>query len=136
MEEHHDLTDEYQGIFMTIELEVVNTYRNNPELVDHNVDKVYEGLHRTFEKELQGKNPPRLRLNDLEEALHDRLTGLCEIFLGDGELKNEDGEDIDLPMEPISKEVIVKILKRLRSSIKTWSSYGRRGYLEYISRFM
>jgi len=130
-----DLTTIYQDIFHNIELNVVTFYREHPDLVDHQVDKIYEALQRTFEKELQGKKPPRLRWKGAEEELFMRLMALSELIMGNT-LETEDGEPVELPVEPISKELLVKIFKRLRSSINLWSERGRRGYLDYIINFM
>ena len=133
-----DLTSEYENIFMTIEKNVVDTCRKYSDLVDHNIDKVYEAVQRTLEKELQGKNPPTYRWKGHEEELFYTVDALVHLFLGDEALEITDA-DSEIEVETVSKETMVKILKRLRSSVKTWtgsSAYGRRGYIDYISRFL
>jgi hypothetical protein len=133
-----DLAQEYPDIFYNLELQVVNYYRAHPTLTDYQVDKVYEGLERTLEKELQGKHPPKLRWKDAEERLFIQLQEIGNWLLGDS-LTTKDGEPFPPPDEPISKELLVKIIKRLGSSVKVWtgsSGYGQRGYLDYISNFM
>jgi hypothetical protein len=160
-----NLTDEYQHIFMNIELNVVMVCRKYTELVDHNIDKVYEAVQRTLEKELQGKNPPKYRWKGHEEDLFEAVEGMTRVLLGEDSLveyvksdedtthdaeatvddevedddEADDDDDDEIEVETVPKEVMVKILKRLRSSVHTWtgsSAYGRRGYIDYISNFM
>ncbi|MDQ7035343.1 MAG: hypothetical protein Q9P01_11055, partial [Anaerolineae bacterium] len=60
--------------------------------------------------------------------------------IDEDDIDDEDMDEDDEPIiETISKETMVKIMRRLRRSINTWSgsnAYGRRGYLNYISQFM
>lgn len=141
--------DEHQGILQSIETNVVAYYREHPELTDYNVEKVYTGLQRTFEKEIQDRKAPKLRFNELEKRLFDMIEGISRFFVGekgllphkeqDGFAEDEESDEILLDSgESVSKEVIVKALKRLRGSIKTWTGKvrGQRGYLDYISQFM
>ena len=164
-----DFLDAHQGILQSIEMSVVAYYRNHQNLVDYNVEKIYNGIQRTFDKEIQGKNPPRLKFSPLEQELFDNIERFCRIFVGDAELSElyeeveeegdaaqeineedipkiivevdegrEEDEDLDSLIDPVSKEVVVQAMKRLRKSIKTWTgnTYGKQGYLNYISNFM
>lgn len=144
--------DEHQGILQSIEMNVVAYYREHPELTDYNVEKVYNGLQRSYEKEIQDRKAPKLRFNEMEQDLFNKIENISRFFVGEVDLQqvrdqdSEDSEhedeasDEDEPglIEPVSKEVIVKALKRLRGSIKTWTGKvrGQRGYLDYISQFM
>jgi hypothetical protein len=158
-----NLTEEYQHIFMSIELNVVSKCRQYTDLVDHNIDKVYEAVQRTLEKELQSRNPPTYRWKGHEEELFNAVEGMARVLIGEDSLveylesesdiddaetltpdesaiveEDDEGED-EIEVETVSKEIMVKIMKRLRSSVKTWtgsSAYGRRGYIDYISRFL
>ena len=134
-----DLTNEYPEVFMNIEMNVIEYCKAHREIVDYHINKVYEGIQRTFEKEVQGRKPPRLRWKDNEEGLYDLVMGICEVMMGEGEpLETEDGEPIEVVETPLSKELMINIMKRLRSSVSLWtgSAYGRRGYIDYISRTM
>jgi len=133
--------EENQFILMAIESQVIAHYRENPELVDNNVEKVYNSLQRVFDKEVKERNAPKLRFNPIEQALYDRIETICRLYTGEEVLDSEDeelDEDDILNFNPVSKTVIIQCMKRLRSSIKTWSgnTYGIRGYLDYISNFM
>lgn len=142
--------DENHGTLLSIESIVVAYYREHPNLSDSNVEKVYNSLQRVFDKEVQGKNPPKLRFNDLEQDLFDRIEAICRILVGDDDAEplsedeqetvETDSEEIEaLEIDPVPKDVMVKCMKRLRSSIKTWTgrnAYGRQGYLNYVSSFI
>lgn len=131
-----DFVEANEGILMSIESAVMGFYRDHVDLVDYNVDKVYEAIQRTFEKELQGKNPPTLRLKGLEEELHSNVLNICKVLIGEEPVEDEEGNEVTLPAVP--KETIVDCMKRLRKSIKTWTgnAYGRTGYLDYVKRFI
>ena len=128
--------DDNQGLLLSIESAVIKFYREHPTLLDHNVDKVYEGIQRTYEKAVQGKNPPTLRWKDLEEDLFNDLMLVIKVMSGENSLSTEEGEEIMLP--PTPPEVIVAALKLLRKSIGTWTgkTQGRRGYLDYVDGFI
>lgn len=133
-----ELTDDYPEVFMNIEMNVVDYCQRHREIVDYHINKVYDGVQRTLEKELQGKNPPRLRWKGNEEELYNMVMGICEVMMGEGEpLETEDGEPIEIVEEPLPKELFVQVMKRLQSSVRLWNdSYGRRGYIDYITRMI
>ncbi len=45
---------------------------------------------------------------------------MCEWRLGRTVLATEDGEPLPLPVEPLTLEEMVAILKRIRKSIRFW----------------
>lgn len=137
--------EENQFILMAIESQVTITYRQNPELVDNNVEKVYNSLQRVFDKEVKERDAPKLRFTPLEQDLYDRIDTVCRLYTGEQlldskalDVEDEDDLELDFNPNPVSKTIIIQCMKRLRSSIKTWSgnTYGIRGYLDYISQFM
>lgn len=145
----YDAVNNYEHILRIIELNVVMYYREHPKLADSNLEKIYNSIQRTYEKEIQEKNPPKLRFNELEQDLFDSIHHITRYFIGEAKMEvletddNEDEtsekiEDMNADFEPVSKKAIVDCMKRLRSSIKIWSgnAYGRQGYLNYISQFM
>lgn len=139
--------DEHQDILQSFEMNVVAYYREHPGLTDYNIEKIYNSLQRIYEKEIQDRKPPKLRFNDLEQGLFDMLESISRFFVGEEEVElhrshdhdSEDGEheieeqddneesDEELldSIEHVSKEVIVKAMKRLRGSIKTWTGKVR-----------
>jgi hypothetical protein len=117
--------EEHSDKLKPIEQAVLMYFRSHRHLVDHNVDKIYEAIQRHYEKLLQGKNPPSLRLNADEEALHKEILPLAlSLFAAEDDKENQ--------------ELLIKAMKILRRSIHTWtgSAYGRQGYLNYIDRML
>lgn len=120
-----DITEEQMEKFMAIELLILDFYRSHRNLVDFNVDRIFEAYQRHYEKTLQGKNPPVLRLDADEERLYKAL----------GEILPELFVDLD---DAENQKLLVAVMKRLRKSIQTWTgkTYGRQGYLNYIDSML
>jgi hypothetical protein len=116
--------EEHRSILLNIESTVINRYITQPEMVDHNVDKVYETLMREYQAALKDKAPPKQRFNEIEQTLYDELRPILEIEMRHG----------------YDTETIIAVLKRLRTSIRLWGkgkgSYGRQGYLNYVRNFL
>jgi hypothetical protein len=120
-----DIIEEQMERLMAIELLILDFYRSHRNLVDFNVDRIFETYQRHYEKILQGKNPPDLRLDADEERLYKALgETLATLF--------DNLEDAE------NQKILVAIMKRLRKSIQTWTgkTYGRQGYLNYIDRML
>jgi hypothetical protein len=57
--------------------------------------------------------------------------------LGRSALQTESGEMVEFGMEPIAVGDLVLCLKRIRKSIQLWRKEGgRRGYFEFVGRFL
>ena len=120
-----DITEEHLDKFMAIEQIVLSFYRSHPNFVDFNVDRVFEAYQRHYEKILQSKNPPVLRLDADEERFYKAI----------GEILPELFVDLD---DAENQKILVAIMKRLCKSIQTWTgkTYGRQGYLNYIDQML
>ncbi len=91
---------------------------------------------RYYQAEERGHNTPALRLADLEQHLFERVKAMCEWRLG-REALLADGPEPDVPMpEPVTLEEIIACLKRVRLSVKRNKDGGRRGYLDFVSRYI
>lgn len=64
---------------------IIRFYREHPGLLDHNVHKVYEALERQYNAEMNGRNPPPLRLTPLEQVLYDKVSVVCQRWMGRSE---------------------------------------------------
>jgi hypothetical protein len=120
-----DIVEEQLDKFMSIEQLILNFYHTHPNLVDFNVDRVFEAYQRHYEKILQGKNPPNLKLDSDEERLYKALEEILPTLFPN----LEDAEN---------QRIFVAVMKRLRKSIQTWTgkTYGRQGYLNYINSML
>ena len=128
----NDLEEKYLDLLQNIEFSIVLVYRRNPDLTDHNVDMALE----TLGKKYQGKNvfPPQ---NPVTLEVYETVQDVCDWRLGDAILINENSQPVDIPLEPVSREVIIACLHRLRKSVRTWTKQGgRQGYLYYIEQFL
>jgi hypothetical protein len=149
-----------ENILFNMEVNIVQVYKDHPELLDHHVRRVLEQLERTLKAQQAGRTPPESKLQGLEVTLHDKLLPLIENFIQGGDLVKMDGDapdsvtdapdsdgeplgaDDDIPpeileamSEPVSNDDMIRAVKRLLRSQKTWGSYGIRGYLDYVSGF-
>jgi len=128
-----DVLEKYQDVLHFIEDAIVSYYHKHPELTDHNVDKVYEAVFRVMQNEQRDKKPPRLKLTELEAGLHEGVLKSARWLVGEGTMLDESGEAVEINYMP--KDDMIACLKRLRSSIKLWTTdYGRQGYLEFIKK--
>ena len=132
-----NVTEDYQDVLQNIEFAVMQVYNEHEELTDHNVDKALNGLAREYKAEFKGKNPPTLRLTELEQKLFDMVKAICEWRLGREKLLNDDDEEVEIGTEPLPVEVIAACLKRIRRSVSMWTKErGKRGYLDYVRQFI
>ncbi len=62
---------------------------------------------------------------------------MCDWRLGDETLLSADMKNRGPRPEPVSVDVIVACLKRIRKSVEKWNKQGgRQGYLTFIERFV
>ncbi len=128
-------------VLQNIEFAITTVYKQHPDLTDVNVDNALDGLVRVYSAEERGRPAPKLKLNELEQEVYERVKTMCEWRLGREALQTaeEDGEstdDLAVPTGAKTVEEIIACLKRIRKSIKLWTKeYGRRGYLNYVTPF-
>jgi len=69
--------------------------------------------------------------------VYEAVQMMCEWRLGKEDIfQTETGEPGPQP-EPVSIEVIIACLKRIRKSVERWNREGgRQGYLTFIERFI
>ncbi len=125
------IEEEYMDVMQNIEAAVVMVYHQQPQLSDADVDRAYAALVQTYRNEAVG----RAKVEPAGEAalaVYRSVASLCEWRLG---RETDLGSDGPAP-DPLTVDVILQCLKRLRRSVEKWSSNGSRGYLDYISQFV
>jgi hypothetical protein len=128
-------SQQYEKQLENIETTIVGLYRQQPDLVDFNVDKVLDGLIRTYQAALD--RAPKLKLTPLEQTLFEHVKAMCDWLMGLGDGQAVTQWIIHAEIKHLAPNEIVACLKRLRRSIKMWhKDYGRRGYLDYIDGFI
>lgn len=128
--------EQYADVLQNIEGVIVRFYREKPELTDHQVQKVLEGLERTYKAQSSGRNLPALRFTPLEQELADQLKVICAWRLQPSS-ESQPAELAPSQLPPaITVDELVACLKRVIRSVKLWNdSYGIHGYLNYIREF-
>lgn len=126
--------EEYMDILQNIEWSIVSVARAQPDLTDYQVDSALEALGRNYAREGRGGQPV-LPKSELARAVYEAIHQTCEWRLGREQVVNEDGQPLSI--EPVTVDVILACLKRLRKSISFWNKEsGTRGYLSYIKQFL
>ena len=128
--------DRYIDVLQNIESAIVGTYRQHPELSDRNVKDVLDILTRSYKVEARGHSLPAPRFSSPMKELYENIRSMCDWRLGKEALLDESGQPLELEMSPKTIDEISACLKRIRLSLKTHKSGGRRGYLDFVSQFV
>lgn len=124
--------EEHLDILQNIESSVTSVYREHPQLTDFDVERVYDALIREYSRPEGSESAPPEFPTEERAALYAQAKIVCDFRLGDPD------SPLQLPtgLEPVSREVIVACLKRLRRSVNKWTKRGgRRGYLDFIQDY-
>jgi hypothetical protein len=116
---------------------IVSVYREQPALLDYEVDKALDALIRAYQAEQQQRPRVAPVLPALPQTIYERVREMCEWRLGrENPFKAEAGGEVPQP-EPYTLAEIVACLKRIRKSVQKWSKReGRQGYVRFITEFI
>lgn len=122
--------EEHFDVLQNMEFEIVQVYRSTSDLIDAEVLNAIESLIHIYNLELKGGFAASPKVKGLSATVAAAVKDACEIRLGRG-------SNADELIEPKTVQNIVDCLKRIQSSIKFWTKKsGRKGYLEYVSKFI
>jgi len=126
--------DQYLDVLQNIEYAILSVYRENPNLLDYDVDKVLNLLWTEYRNEKQDKTAPAPQLGVNAQVVYARVKSMCEWRLGRQKLtKEKDGQPVEMDLKPLTLDEIMACLKRIRKSIELWTKKGgRQGYLYFI----
>lgn len=129
--------DQYLDVLHNIESGVMMVYRQEPDLVDFDVENALNALIRQYSAEMKGRSAGPARLNPLAQAVFESVHTMCEWRLGRGTIGTT-SDDASLPQpSPIRTDEIVASLKRVRKSVQYWNKEGgRRGYLTFVQDYI
>lgn len=131
-----NVEEEHLDVLQNIEFAIVNTYKRNLSLVDFDVDAALNALIGDYQARARGGAPRPMRLNERARAVYDAVKAICDWRLGEDVLVTASGAPGPRP-EPVSLDVIIACLKRIRKSVELWNRKGgRQGYLTFIQRFI
>ncbi|MEZ4710451.1 MAG: hypothetical protein R3A44_24830 [Caldilineaceae bacterium] len=130
--------EEYQDVLQNIEFAIISVYREQPEMVDYDVEKALNGLIDLYTAEERNHEPrPPRNLRDASLLAYERAKSMCDWRLGrENAFETEDGAAPPLP-ESITLAEMIACLKRLRKSVERWTKRGgRQGYLNFVGEFL
>jgi hypothetical protein len=129
-----NVEEEHLDVLQNIEFAIVNTYRLHPNLVDFDVETVLNELIRTYQAEQNNRTYTARLPTELTQMLYPAVKSMCDWRLGRSEL-SAGGPTPQVP--PVSHEVMIACLKRIRKSVQTWNKRGgRRGYLSFVQEYV
>jgi hypothetical protein len=128
MTDNRPFEERYMDVLQNLEFGIVQVARRHPEMTDWEALTAVELLMQVYRAEAAGREARRPELAPVES--------MCEWRLGRGSFVNDEGEPVEIPVDPITAEEMYTCLKRIRRSIRKWTKRGgRQGYLTYIDQF-
>ncbi len=129
--------EQYNDTLRSMELTLVQQYRQMENLTDWEVRTAVNNLIRYYTAETRRRQPPQLKQDALPQLVFDRLRYTCEGWLGREALIDEQGGVTTLTENALKANEVVACLKRIRRSLDMWQKEGgRRGYFEFIDQFL
>lgn len=132
-----DIEYEYLDVLQNIEFAIVTVYRQNPNLTDYEVDNALNALIRVYRFEQQNRVFGLPKMSSQVEKVYHGVRQMCEWRLGREKFSGSTRKSKEPSPTPITIDEIIACLKRIRKSVDLWNKQGgRRGYLQYIERFV
>jgi len=132
-----DVEEEYLDVLQNIEFAIMSVYRDNPLLVDFDVEAAINALISLYHAQSQNHEARRINLNERATLVYERVQAMCDWRLGREELLTADMRKRGPQPEPVTFDVIAACLKRIRKSVQRWNKEGgRQGYLTFVGRFV
>ena len=132
-----DFEGDHQDVLQNIEFAIVSVYRRNSGLADYDVEKALNALISDYQAQLQDQTAKAPRMTTLTQQVFDSVKAMCEWRLGREALVSEENQSQMMIPDPISVDVIIASLKRIRKSVRKWNKRGgRQGYLQFIDQFI
>jgi hypothetical protein len=129
--------EKYQGVLQNMEFTLAQVYRADTKMSDHATLYAVESLIKLYNAEQQGRTIATPQFQPHEQEAFDSLKAICEWRLGRQALVSENDEEVNLGADGNTPEEIIACLKRIKKSIEFWQKRGgRRGYFEFVSRFL
>lgn len=132
-----NVEEEYTDVLQNIEFAIVSVHQEHPLLVDFDVENALNALINRYYAESTQHAPRLVNLNERAQLVYERVEAMCEWRLGREKPFTAEGEVIDAEFVPVTFDVILACLKRIRKSVQRWNKEGgRQGYLTFIGRFI
>jgi hypothetical protein len=132
-----DFEGDHQDILQNIEFAIVSVYRRHPELADYEVEKALDVLISVYQAEIQHQTADAGRMNPLTQDVFDSVKTMCGWRLGREAMVSMDDQSQSMIPDPVSVDLIIASLKRIRKSVQKWNKRGgRQGYLQFIEQYI
>ncbi len=132
-----NVEEEYTDVLQNIEFAIVSVHKRQPMLVDFDVDAALNALMAHYQARGIGREARPVRLNDRARQVYEMMETMCELRMGNDALVSADMRKRGPKLPPVSMDVIIACLKRIRKSVQTWNKEGgRQGYLTFVERFV
>ncbi|MCC6301158.1 MAG: hypothetical protein IT314_17865 [Anaerolineales bacterium] len=130
------IEEQYLDVLQNIESAIISVYHEHTDLLDYEVDKVLSLLWTEYRNENAQSKKAAPLLNANAQLVYERVKSMCEWRLGRKDFVRGE-KSVPVKPEPISVDVIMDCLKRIRKSVALWTKEGgRQGYLYFIDNNM
>lgn len=127
-----EIVEKYQDSLHAIEYEIVMFYDDNPEMSDYTVMRSLEALMDHYVAKKIGRSPRDFSLDEMELELVACLISASDILINPAS-----NPDVPPGTNPLSIDEILACLKRILKSVKMWNkNEGKRGYLDFVSKYV
>jgi hypothetical protein len=132
-----DVEKDHLDVLQNIEFAIVSVHQQQPTLVDFDVDAALNALIAHYHSQGLDRPARQPNLNERAKQVYEMVQAMCDWRLGDETLLSADMKRRGPRPEPVSVDVIVACLKRIRKSVEKWNKQGgRQGYLTFVERFV
>jgi hypothetical protein len=132
-----DVEKDHLDVLQNIEFAIVSVHQRQPALVDFDVDAALSALMAYYQARAVDREARPVRLNERAQQVYEMVQTMCDWRLGDDMLLSADMNSRGPRPEPVSVDVIVACLKRIRKSVEKWNKQGgRQGYLTFVEQFV
>ena len=129
--------EEYPDVLQNIESAIVSVFRQEPLLLDFDVENAVSALIAHYQAQTLNREPRRPNLNERARRVYDAARAMCDWRLGYSTLESADRAPDGARSEPVSLDVMIACLKRIRKSVQRWNKEGgRQGYLTFVQQFI
>lgn len=129
--------ERYKDVLLNMESVLMPLYNQHAKMTDHSVIYAIETLIKSLNAEEQGRTITLPDFQPHEKDAFDSLRAISYWLMGKGQMTDENGQEIDMKLEPKTLEEIIACLKRIHKSVQFWLKRGgRRGYYEYVSKYL
>jgi hypothetical protein len=125
-----DVIKDAEDVLKEIETAVVRVSRQNPAMNNYTIIRAYEAAIDNYRFIARQQQPKPANLTGMDSIAAGAVRKACESRIGKP-ISSQPGAPV------LSLEDLVSCLRRLKKSVEFWTEKGgRRGYLDFIEKFI